>query len=191
MNTTRYTLIFRVKDPLNENAWKEFSEAYKDYIDAVLQKFGTNQDEVSDLRQDILLKLWKRLPNFEYEPDKAKFRTWLYQIIRNTAYTYFKSSESYRQRNHRFFEERQDGVNLLDQLMNDEWKAFICRKALNNLRGAFADQSVELFESFLSGSSVQELASAYSLKENTVYRIKNRVKERLIVEVRRLRHEME
>lgn len=191
MNTTRFTLIHRVKDPSNEEAWKIFSEAYEGYITAVLQKVGIGRDEAGDLRQEILLKLWKQLPDFDYEPDKGKFRTWLYQIIRNTAYTHMKSCHSARQRNERYFQENQDGPDQLDQLLRDEWKAFICQKALDNLREAFADQSVEIFEKTLEGGDVSELAASYGLKENTVYRIKNRVKERLIVEVRRLRHELE
>ncbi|MGJ8643804.1 MAG: RNA polymerase sigma factor [Luteolibacter sp.] len=191
MNTTRFTLIQRVKDPLNEDAWQSFSDAYGGYILAVLQKVSIGQDEAADLRQEILLKLWKRLPEFDYEPDKGKFRTWLYQIIKNTAFTHMSARESQQRRDELYVQENGADSDVLDQLMRDEWKAFICQKALENLRGIFVDQSVEIFEKTLEGSSVEDLAVSYGLKENTIYRIKNRVKERLIVEVRRLRHELE
>lgn len=191
MNTTRFTLIQRVKDPLNEDAWQAFSDTYGVYILAVLQKVGIGRDEAADLRQEILLKLWKRLPDFEYELDKGKFRTWLYKIIKNTAFTHLSARESRQRRDDRYIQENEANADGLEELMRDEWKAFICQKALDNLREVFVDQSVEIFEKTLEGCGVSELAESYGLKENTIYRIKNRVKERLIVEVSRLRHELE
>ncbi|MEP2775111.1 MAG: RNA polymerase sigma factor [Luteolibacter sp.] len=191
MNPTSHTLIQRVKDPANEDAWKRFSEAYGEYIFAVLRKVGVGEDQAADLRQEILLKLWKQLPEFDYQPDKGKFRTWLYRIIRNAAYTHMKSLHSERQRDERYFQDNFIENEEIDRLLREEWKAFVCQKALDNLRVAFADQSVEIFERALQGVGMPELAEKFGLKENTIYRIKNRVKERLILEVRRLRHELE
>ncbi|WP_425609287.1 RNA polymerase sigma factor [Thalassobacterium maritimum] len=76
MESTRYTLIQRVKDPKNGHAWTSFVEAYEGYIDAVLLRVGIGRDEAKDLGQEILLKLWKQLPSFDYQPNRGKFRSW-------------------------------------------------------------------------------------------------------------------
>ncbi len=191
MDTTRYTLIQRVKDPKNEDAWASFIGAYEGYIHSVLQRVGISRDEAIDLSQEILLKLWKELPSFNYEPNRGKFRSWLYQIIRNTAYSHLKARHSEQQRIDLYFKDNQEGSGQIDELMREEWKAHICQKALDNLRGTFTDQSVEIFEKTLAGQEVSELAVSYGVKENTIYRIKNRVKERLIVEIKRIREDLE
>lgn len=136
VTSTHQTLIQRVQDPSNENAWSLFTETYSSYIDEMLKKTGIFIEEVTDLRQDILLKLWKKLPDFKYDPQKTKFRTWLYQVIRNTAYNHASSKESEQKRVQRYFLDNSDGKDALHDLLEDEWQEFICHKALNNLSGS-------------------------------------------------------
>ncbi|MFD2276858.1 sigma-70 family RNA polymerase sigma factor [Rubritalea spongiae] len=191
MNTTRLTLIQRVQDPENQDAWKTFSTAYQDYITSILVKVGVKPNEVDDLSQDILLILWKQLPKFDYKPHEVKFRTWLYSVIRNTALSYFRSKNSEQKRIKKYFDSELGDTDLLDQLMHEEWKSYLCQKALKNIQETFTTQSIEVFQNALKGSSVQQLAEQFNLKENTIYRIKNRVKEHLVVEIRRLRNDLE
>ena len=49
----------------------------------------------------------------------------------------------------------------------------------------------DAFRLSLKGKAVEEIAEELDLKENSVYRLKNRVKERLIQEIRHLREELE
>jgi len=191
MTSTHLTLIQSVKDPTNENAWERFAETYSAYIDQVLKKTGVMMEEIKDLRQDILLKLWKNLPEFDYEPNKAMFRTWLYKVIRNTAYNHASSRESEKHRVEQYFQVKSEGKEMIDEILEEEWQEFLCQTALKNLSESFTEKSIMIFQDALSGKSVTELASTYQLKENTVYRIKNRVKERLILEIQRLRKELE
>ena len=88
MDATRHTLIRRLKDQHDENAWELFTQTYSNYIEVVLVKVGIPRQEVVDLRQDILLKLWEKLPDFDFDQVKGKFRSWLWTMIRNTAYNH-------------------------------------------------------------------------------------------------------
>ncbi|MFC4993226.1 RNA polymerase sigma factor [Rubritalea tangerina] len=194
MEQTRYTLIERLKDQQNEAAWQTFSSTYEAYIYVVLKRLGVTHEEAVDLRQDILLKLWKKLPTFDYQPEKAKFRTWLCQVIRNTAFTYLSSKNSEKARIDLYFSEENNPANKeskLDSIMDEEWRSYISNTAMEALREKFNAQSIEIFERSLEGAKAPELAAEYNLQENTIYRIKNRVKERLIVEIARLRKELE
>jgi len=188
---TRHTLIQRVKDPHNEDAWKIFSDTYKGFIVSVLRKLGIREAEVSDLSQEVIVKLWKQLPNFDYEPKKGKFRTWLYHIVRNTAYSHMKSRGSEQKRIKLYFQDGDEGTEELKVIIHEQWKTFICDKALDNLLEHFNSQSIEIFKKTLEGKAVATLAKEYTLKENTIYRIKNRVKEALIIEISRLRNDLE
>ena len=191
MNSTRHTLIQKIKDQSDEQAWKTFTQAYEGYIEAVLRKVGIPTADTIDLRQDIILKLWKQLPDFDFEAKRGKFRTWLYRMIRNTAYTHLASRNQEKKRVEKYFQEKPEGRTAFDKLLREQWKSHLCQKALNNIKNNFSAQSVEIFEKSLKGQAVEDIAQHYNLKENTIYRIKNRVKERLIVEVQRLRDELE
>ncbi|NWK54721.1 RNA polymerase sigma factor [Verrucomicrobiaceae bacterium N1E253] len=194
MDHTRYTLIERLKDQDDQAAWETFTQNYEGYIYTVLIRLGIRADDASDLRQDILLKLWKQLPEFEYQAEKGSFRSWLCTVIRNTAYSYFSSRKNEQKRIDSYFQSHDDspsGSPQLDQLMDHEWKTYITNRAMQNLRASFNQQSITIFERSLDGESVESLAREFELQENTVYRIKNRVKERLIVQINRMRKELE
>lgn len=194
MEDTRHTLIEKLKDQHDGDAWDVFSSTYRSYIYAVLRKLNINHEDAADLQQDILLKIWKNLPDFDYQPNKAKFRTWLYSVIKNLAYNHLSSRNSELKRIDRYFSLNNDcvvGSAELNNLMQTEWQCYITHMAMLQLRKTFNPQSIEIFEKSLRGDKVEQLANEYDLKENTVYRIKNRVKERMILEVAEIRKNLE
>ena len=75
--------------------------------------------------------------------------------------------------------------------MLKEWEVYLTNLALERIKENFSGQSMEVFERSLQGQSVELIASELGLKENSVYRLKNRVKDRLISEVQQLRHDLE
>lgn len=49
-------------------------------------------DEAEDIVQDTFLKVWKNLDM--YDPEKAKFKTWLMRIARNTVTDYLRKKRA-------------------------------------------------------------------------------------------------
>ena len=88
---TRQTLLVRARDPENGDAWEEFIKFYKPFICQILHKMNININDFDDLVQEVLLKLWKGLG--KYDNDKAKFRTWLSYVTRNTVISFFRSKQ--------------------------------------------------------------------------------------------------
>ena len=82
---TQQTLIQRAQNPDDASAWDDFVKYYETFIKMVLNKSNVPFSDVDDLVQDILLKVWKGLPGYEYRREKARFRTWFGTIIRNTV----------------------------------------------------------------------------------------------------------
>ncbi|MGJ8672665.1 sigma-70 family RNA polymerase sigma factor [Rubritalea sp.] len=195
MDATRHTLIQRLKDQNDEQAWETFTETYASYIAVVLVKVGIPRHDLNDLKQDVLLKLWQKLPDFEYNATKGKFRSWLWLVIRNTAYNHLSSKLKQEQRVELYF--TKDGCTNnelspeLEALMQEEWKAFITLQAMDSLRGKFAEQNIEIFRESLKGTSSEELAERFGVKRNTVNRVVSRIKERLVIEIARLRQDLE
>ena len=197
MNETRHTLIQRLKSQNDDQAWQTFEETYRRYIYTVLRKMGVAHDEAVDLQQEILVKLWKKLPTFEYQPDKARFRTWLCRVVRNTGLNHMRKSQNENEGKESF--QNKDGGSgpedaseqVLEKMMDQEWQMYITNHAMERIRSKFSEQSVQVFERSLKGADVEDLAQEFGLKENSVYRIKNRVKERLILEIAELRRELE
>lgn len=95
---TRQTLIDRARNPDDSQAWDEFTDYYKSFIRVVLMQLQAPLDDLEDLNQMILLKLWQNLSTVELGRDHAKFRTWLGTVIRNTVYTHCSQAASRKRR---------------------------------------------------------------------------------------------
>ena len=91
---TRQTLIARARDPNDSRAWDEFVGYYTSFIRMVLMQLHTPLDDLEDLSQTILVKLWQSLSTVELGRDHARFRTWLGPVIRTTFYTHCSQAAS-------------------------------------------------------------------------------------------------
>ena len=193
MKPTRQTLIARLRDQYDEESWEIFTRIYQRYIYVVIRRMNLSHSEAEDLVQEILLKVWKKLPEFNYNPDKAHFRTWLSTVIKNRVISYFRSNQSHNNKlNKAALELNQTySDNEIDAIIRREWESYITNMAMERIKKSFPGQALQVFEMSLNGKSVSEIAERLKLKENSVYKSKNRVKARLIEEVSLLRTDLE
>ena len=54
--------------------------------------YANTREDKGDLKQEIILQLWKSYPNFQ---GKSKFSTWMYRIAFNTAITNIRKSKKH------------------------------------------------------------------------------------------------
>jgi RNA polymerase sigma-70 factor (ECF subfamily) len=59
-------------------------------IHKVCNVYANSREDREDLKQEIILQLWKSYPGFQ---GKSKFSTWLYRIAFNTAITNIRKSK--------------------------------------------------------------------------------------------------
>ena len=86
---TRNTLLQRAQNPKDEQAWEEFVSFYETFIFILLRQMNIPYQDCDDLTQAVLIKVWKKLATFD--PARAKFRTWLSTLIRNTVINHWDS----------------------------------------------------------------------------------------------------
>ena len=80
MNSTHGTLLKELKEG-NETAWWEFRNTYRPLIFHCARKGGLSAGEFILLEQEVLLRFLKVSRNFEYDPRKGRFRTYLGRIV--------------------------------------------------------------------------------------------------------------
>ena len=92
---TRITLLQKVQNQYDNQAWDEFAATYQDYIYGVLRHLEIPYEDAGDLLQQVMLKLWKKLPEIEVKKLK-RFRSYLSVITRNCAHDYVRKRISDR-----------------------------------------------------------------------------------------------
>jgi RNA polymerase sigma-70 factor (ECF subfamily) len=84
MDQTRSTLLVRIRDPADTDAWGEFVALYRPLLEAYVRKRGLGEEDVRDVVQDVFARLVRGLPEFELARHRGRFRTWLWQVCQST-----------------------------------------------------------------------------------------------------------
>ena len=190
---TRHSLLIRAKDLSNEEAWAEFVTYYEKFIYHLLHRLNINADDFYDLVQDILVKLWKNLNS--YEERRAKFRSWLAFVVRNTVYDYFdreKRRNKALRREHEIANHlRETPVTEVEAMIEKEWIIYVTDLAMQRMEKVFSGKAIRVFSLSLDGMSVEQIAEQLNLQKTSVYTLRNRVKARYIKEIHALMGQLE
>lgn len=83
MAETRLSLIERVRDNGDAAAWSEFFAIYRPLLIAYVRKRGVSEHDAADVVQDVFARLVPALSRFEFDPQRGRFRTWLWRVTYN------------------------------------------------------------------------------------------------------------
>src|SRR6266540_1012108 len=82
MHTTPPSLLERLRDPAQRQAWDTFVELYTPLLFLWSRRWGLQDSDAADLVQDVLLLLYRKLPEFDYQQG-GSFRGWLRTVLLN------------------------------------------------------------------------------------------------------------
>lgn len=192
---TRRTLIQRVKNQHDEPSWEEFARVYRGYIYTVIRNMGVAESDRDELVQRTLIKLWKKLPEIDVE-HSGRFRGWLSTLTKNCVIDFIRQNQRRdRLREKAADQERIDRVATIapdiERVSEDAWKQHLASMALDHIEPHFSGKAIRVFRMSLRGMDAAQIAAELNIQETSVYRLKTRVKARLIDEIQRLREELE
>ena len=190
-DSTRITLVHRIRDQHDESSWEDFVVHYRPYIFAVLRNMGVQNAAADDLVQEVLLRTWKALPEFDYRPGGCKLRTWLGLICRNTLRSQVRKDQSRQVRESRIDAAGLDTDPEIEVIVEKEWRLYISNLAWHNIEGSFADNVKQSFLLSAAGENSLAIAAKLGLAESSVRVNKQRVTAALCKEILRLESQLD
>lgn len=132
--------------------------------------YANSREDKEDLKQEIILQLWKSYPDFQ---GKSKFSTWMYRIAFNTAITNIRKSKQHPiiealSGTERSFSEKEN-INYLNNDINRLYKA------IAKLR----DVEKAIVMLYLEERSYKEIGEIIGISEKNVSVKLVRLKEKL------------
>jgi RNA polymerase sigma-70 factor, ECF subfamily len=82
---TSNTLLLRLKDLGDPDAWDDFVERYTPRIFTWCRHCRLQESDAADVTQDVLVKLVTAMRTFEYDPVRGSFRGWLKTVTNNAV----------------------------------------------------------------------------------------------------------
>ncbi len=149
-------------------AFEQIYKAASGFVYNVALRITNNRQEAEEVAQDVFLKVYHNLRNFEF---RSSLKTWVYRITANTALNAYKRISRVRNRtqdlesveNTVVFSEQADKdlIKHDEQKTNEEALALL----LNRLN---ADQRSCIVLREIEGLSYEEIARALKININTV-----------------------
>jgi RNA polymerase sigma factor (sigma-70 family) len=194
--TTRLTLLEKLKDQHDDNAWRDFVYFYRGYIYSILRSMSLSHHDAEEVVQMVLLKSWRYLPEFNYDASRGRFRSWLGRVTANTAKNFMRRGAG------RFVPlENEDGLNIneeeffsneseIDKLAEAEWREYLPELAWKNIKVSFGKNVCKVYDLLRKGVDVEGIAREVGISESSVYVYKKRVSDKLLPEIKRLEKEL-
>lgn len=82
---TRDSLLVRLKDPSDREAWDQFSLLYRPVIYRIARGRGLQDADALDLVQHVLMAVSSAIPRWQRSAEKGRFRHWLRRVAKNAT----------------------------------------------------------------------------------------------------------
>jgi len=191
---TRATLLARLRDPDDADAWREFTRLYAAVVYGFARRRGLQDADAADLMQDVLRSVAANAGRLEYDPARGRFRNWLFTVTRNKLYT-FLDAQRRRVRATGADDDRQrlqevpaaqDGDGDWDREYERQRFAW----AADRVRGEFTASTWKAFwGTAVDGRSPKDVGAELKMSPGAVYVAKSRVLARLRTKVHELEDE--
>lgn len=193
--TTRASLVLRLRDRADEEAWVLFTRLYGPFLFRTCRRAGLRATEAADATQAVFFRVFRYVKGFDYDPDRGRFRDWLRVLVRNEVAAQWARRQvepgptfQARARGHA----AEDGpvVAWEDDAWVDSWAPLVHRLALERTRLATGKRSWVLFKlTWLVGCPTEKVARRFHLSVARVYEAKCRTLRRYREQVLRLAEE--
>ena len=188
---TRDSLILRLRDPQNHEAWSEFVEIYRPviYRSAILR--GLQHADALDLVQTVLLSVTGSIDKWERSHANVKFRHWLLTVARNATINALKRLQTHQLCTGSPLEEVPD-VSTPDDLATErsldlEYRRQLYLRASDQVRTQVHHETWRAFElSSVRALSIAEVAAELGKPLGSVYAARSRVMKKLLAAVAQL-----
>lgn len=91
--TTRASLLYRLRDPLDHEAWGEFVALYEPVAYRLLRRHGLQDADAREVMQEIFLAVSRSIDRWDPAEDRGSFRGWLRRVARNLMINWLKRRE--------------------------------------------------------------------------------------------------
>jgi RNA polymerase sigma-70 factor (ECF subfamily) len=91
--STRASLLLRLRDPQDQEAWEEFVSLYEPVIYRLLRRKGLQDADAREVMQELFLAVSRSIERFDPARERGSFRGWLRRVARNLVINWMKRSE--------------------------------------------------------------------------------------------------
>lgn len=152
----------------NTLTFEQLIDKYSVLITKICYYFSPNLSDFKDLRQDVLINIWKGSDKFRNE---AKLSTWIYRICFNTCITYQRKNK---------FRKKEIPISEILDIPSCEGFEIERYKEMHGLINRLNPGDKAIIMMWLDEKSYEDIAEVIGVNRNTLATRLKRIKNKLI-----------
>lgn len=145
----------------DKEAFSEIIKKFHKYVFLTSLKFLRSIEDAEDLTQEIFLKLYTALDNFEFRSD---LKTYIYKMITNAALHYYEKDEKLKERYEIILNESKSHQKFIEDELLEKEKIAILEKAIKSLPEKY--KRIIFLKDF-KNLSYKQISKKLKISENT------------------------
>jgi RNA polymerase sigma-70 factor, ECF subfamily len=185
---TRNSLLARMQGPRDEEAWTEFVAIYRPVVYRLARQRGLQDAGAEDLAQRVGISVRRAIGNWDADPARGRFRSWLARIAQNAIINALTrrppDAAAGGTATYNLLEEQPAPDHRTQTCFQREHRRSLFRRAAQRIRPEFGDGTWEAFWlTTVDGASVEEAGRMLKKTVGAVYAARSRVMRRLKAEI--------
>ena len=183
--STRASLLLRLRDSHDHEAWMEFVSLYEPVTYRLLRRHGLQDADAREVMQELFLAVSRNIDRWDPAKERGSFRGWLRRVARNLVINWIKHRE--RRVIAAGGSELQAMLNMLPAAAGSETVEFdqelrraLFQRAAEQVRGEVQPATWQAFwETGIAGTSPADAAQKLGMSVGAIRVAKCRILARL------------
>ncbi|MHC4107313.1 MAG: RNA polymerase sigma factor [Planctomycetota bacterium] len=176
MEDTRSTLLVRLRDPADQDAWRTFDELYRPMLVGYACARGLGQADAEDVAQQCIQAVLNQIGDYQH---LGSFRSWLRTIAERRICDLFRRRREV-QADTAVWSSQPDSNPPPQDLWEHHWWRAHLRYCAERVKRHFEESTYAAFVGYaMEGEAAATVAEKLGLSVNKVYVAKHRVLERI------------
>jgi RNA polymerase sigma-70 factor (ECF subfamily) len=176
---TRASLLLRLRDPKDQEAWQQFLDIYSMLIYRYARKRGLQDADAADLMQEVLRSVSSAIGRLNYDSNRGSFRNWLYTITRNKLHSFLdRQRRQVRGSGDSGIQQRleEEALPEKDSWWEQEYEQRLFEWAAERVHRTSSEAIWQAFwQTAVEGKSPKDVAHGLGMSVGSVYVAKSRV----------------
>jgi len=192
---TRNSLLGRLKDWEDEASWRDFFETYWRLLYLSAIGSGLTDAEAQDVVQETVIEVCRRMPQFQYQPEKGSFKSWLLKL------TYWRITDQLRRRqrgmeqvplhlvsmDEQLEQEMPAATQEIEGLWESEWQRNLMAAAIQRVKSKVKARHFQIFDlCVIQEWPIVQVIKTLKINRGQVYLAKHRVGAQIKKELQEL-----
>ncbi len=187
--STRLSLLARVQNREDQQAWHQFAAVYRPAIVRLARRKGLQAADAEDLAQRVMVSVAGAMKRFKAGAGRPRFRTWLYRVTENAIWNSLRDAA--RDRAHRGEFDRDRLASIAARSTEDaDWLRWELRRevfhwAARQIRAEYQPDTWNAFWlTAVESGDIEQVARQLGKSPGAIHAARSRVIRRLAEKVR-------